>query len=83
MLTFFWWGWAMGTFGVAASGVANAMLFWAYDRNYECSMDSSDSNQSSCAAFGPTLELELIQWSLYETTVWYTIGMYTKSWIAV
>ena len=73
----------MGIFGGVASGVANTMLFWAYDRNYKCSMDSSDSNQSSCAGFGPTLELQMLQWFLYETTVWLTIGMNTKSWVAV
>ena len=53
---FFWWGTINAFLGTAVSLFANAMLFWAYDRNYACSMDSGDSNQASCASFGPTLE---------------------------
>ena len=37
MINLYWWGWAMGTFGMLLSGVANAMLYWQYDRNYACS----------------------------------------------
>ena len=39
-----WWGWALGTVGLLASGVANSLLFWAYDRNYDCSMDAANAN---------------------------------------
>jgi len=82
-VNFMWWGWAAGTFGVAASGVAMSMLFWAYDRNYACSMDDADANQAGCVLMEPVIESRLIKWGLYDTTTWFNISMYVKSWVAV
>jgi hypothetical protein len=82
-INFLTWGWALGTIGMLASGVANAMLYWQYDRNYACSVDSKDNTKkTNCKGANDVYTSYILNWFVLETAIWATINQNVHSWIA-
>ena len=75
------WGF-LSILAVLADLTAYVMLYWAYDRTWDCGQDSANKNQAQCSSTAVDLYNQLVRWVVKDTAIWLIAYTYLYDWVA-